>query len=121
MDPIFVSSEEIPTVLLENGRYFKIPKPAETTFVHELLKIALDLQADAILPLSILEIQRMSLETKLFEEYGINIHLPAAAGNGESEEVEVMVNPPRAFELTWSYTGFLTYNDDSQAFVCLAE
>lgn len=67
-------SKEIPFAVKE--QYLQLPKDSSFSFVHEILKIALDNKLNYILPLVDKEILRLSQNLTLFEEYGINILAP---------------------------------------------
>jgi len=92
----FVSSDPIPDVLIRSGSYKEIPAANEATFVHELLKLALDRQVTHLLPLGMDEVLLLTDAKQLFIEYDIQILVPDRAALAG---LEVMENPPRQLEL----------------------
>lgn len=89
------TSDEIPVVF--HGRYNKIPKGANPTYAHEILKIALDLNCKYVLPLGLDEIQTLSESLVLFAEYGITVLCPP---NTELEELLIVDNPTKDMSLS---------------------
>lgn len=92
---IVATSDEVPDIFRD--RYRKIPKGANPTYAHEILKIALDSSCDYILPLGIDEIETLSASLILFEEYGIKVLCP---GMGELVTISVLENPTREMPLS---------------------
>ncbi|GEM66180.1 hypothetical protein SF1_41620 [Sphingobacterium faecium NBRC 15299] len=76
-DVFFASSEEIPSLLLNSGKYFKIPAGLMPTYAHEVLKISLDKDIDYVLPLGGYEFEPLAEAKVLFEEYDIKVIVPA--------------------------------------------
>ena len=70
-----VTSEAVPSVL--RSSYADIPKGANPTYAHEMLKLALDKGAQYILPLGVDEAQALAESSVLFDEYGIRVLCPA--------------------------------------------
>jgi len=68
------TSEEFPTIL--KSSIYSIPKGVNPTFAHEVLKLALDLNINYILPLGYQELAPFAESHMLFEEYGIEILSP---------------------------------------------
>ena len=84
----FASSEEIPSLLLNSGKYFKLPAGLMPTYAHEVLKISLDHQIDYVLPLAVAKI--------LFEEYDIKVIVPT---QDVLQDYYVIENPPKELSL----------------------
>lgn len=74
---IMFGDTAIPQVLLKNGKYVEIPKNNATTFNHELLKLALHLDIDLIIPLMKDEIIHLAESKTLFAEYGVQVAVPS--------------------------------------------
>src|SRR5690554_4317281 len=93
---IFASGDPIPEVLLKNGKYRQIPAVTHPSFVHELLKCALDVQATQVLPLGREEVFALSSVRPLFDEYGVQLLVPKYT---LLAELEILENPPPQFDL----------------------
>lgn len=72
---LYASSQPFPEILLKQN-YRKVPTASNPTYVHEVLKLALDEAIDFILPLGQGELQALQEARILFEEYGINLLMP---------------------------------------------
>ena len=107
---ISATSDEVPTVL--QGRYHKIPKGANPTYSHEVLKIALDLKCDFVLPLAIDEIVTLSGSLILFEEYGIQVLCPGIA---DLEMLSVLDNPAKELKLSLFVGGYDVFGVTSES------
>jgi len=69
----FTDSVAIPSVLLDSGRYMQLPPTTSATFLHEVLKKCLDVSADKLVVLRPEEWKLLSVQTGLFEEYGVEL------------------------------------------------
>lgn len=107
---ISATSDEVPTVL--QGRYHKIPKGANPTYAHEVLKIALDLKCDYVLPLAMDEIVTLSGSLILFEEYGIQVLCPGIA---DLEMLSVLDNPAKELKLSLFVGGYDVFGVTSES------
>lgn len=92
----FASSEEIPTPLLDCGKYFKLPAGLMPTYAHEVLKISLDHQINYVLPLGGYEFEPLAVAKILFEEYDIKVIVPA---QDVLQDYYVIENPPKELSL----------------------
>ncbi|MBB2952802.1 MULTISPECIES: hypothetical protein [Sphingobacterium] len=92
----FASSEEIPSLLLNSGKYFKLPAGLMPTYAHEVLKISLDHQIDYVLPLGGYEFEPLAVAKILFEEYDIKVIVPA---QDVLQDYYVIENPPKELSL----------------------
>jgi hypothetical protein len=70
---VFVSSDPLPLPLQNHPQYRPLPAINSSIYVHEVLKLCLDLNAVAYLPLNLQEAKKLVDATLLFEEYGIRI------------------------------------------------
>ncbi len=77
---LYASSQPFPDVLLKQ-QYRKLPTAANPTFVHEVLKLALDESIDYILPLGKEELPALQEARILFEEYGQSLLMPLDLDN----------------------------------------
>lgn len=68
------TADDIPSVM--NKHFIKLPSSTINSFVHEVLKIALENNITYILPIEEKEITLLSQSLSLFEEYGIQILIP---------------------------------------------
>jgi hypothetical protein len=93
---LFASSEEIPSLLLSSGKYFKLPAGLMPTYAHEVLKISLDHQIDFVLPLGGFEFEPLAAAKILFEEYGIKVIVPA---QDVLQDYFIIENPPKELSL----------------------
>lgn len=93
----FASSEEIPSLLLNSGKYFKLPAGLMPTYAHEVLKISLDHEIDYVLPLGGYEFEPLAVAKILFEEYDIKVIVPA---QDVLQDYYVIENPPKDLSLT---------------------
>lgn len=89
----FADSNPIPSVLLSSGKYLTIPSPEKASFIHEVLKLCLDLSILKLLPLSYEELMPLAKNRLLFEEYGISILVPDLES---LENIPKLANPTRA-------------------------
>ena len=89
------TSEEVPSVLKD--KYLNIPTGTNPIFSHEVLKLALDLDVQMILPLGATEVQAISESIQLFEEYGIRIICPA---KNELLAIDVLFEPTKELPLS---------------------
>lgn len=71
----FCSSEEIPSVLQKS--ISSIPSTKSNTFAHELLTKCLDLSIDFLIPIEYEEAKIINASKTLFNEYGIEVLIPA--------------------------------------------
>lgn len=71
---VFASTEEISNIT--DKRFIKIPSVNSASFIHELLKLCLDLGIEEVYPLNKDEIIELSQSKLLFEEYNIKIICP---------------------------------------------
>lgn len=94
------SSADIPSVL--KNKIIGLPESSSPSFVHEILKIALDNNFSSILPLEANEILNLSKSIALFKEYGINILTPSPA---HLAEIETITNPDKSMALTLLIAG----------------
>ena len=74
---LYASSQPFPDILLKQ-HYRKLPTASNPTYVHEVLKLALDDSVDFILPLGQGELQALHEARVLFEEYGITLLMPTS-------------------------------------------
>lgn len=107
---ILATSDEVPTIL--KGRYHKIPKGVNPTYAHEVLKTALDLGCDYVLPLAIDEIATLSRSLILFEEYGIQVLCP---GIKDLESLSVLDNPAKELKLSLFVGGYDVLSDRTES------
>lgn len=92
---IYATSDELPVFMQD--KYMKIPKGVNPTFAHEMLKLALDTNAQYILPLQLSEIESLSESLLLFEEYGIRVICPTKA---QLLALEILPNPAKELPLS---------------------
>lgn len=64
---------ELPGIMLQSGALIKLPDPAASSYIHEMLALCLDKNISAILPLTTSERQLLKEAQQLFTEYGITI------------------------------------------------
>jgi hypothetical protein len=88
----FADSNPIPSVFLNSQKYRAIPSPEKASFIHELLKLCLDLSILKLLPLSDEELIPLAKNRLLFEEYGILILVPDLE---YLETIPKLLNPTR--------------------------
>lgn len=89
------TSDALPAFMQQ--KYIQIPKGLNPTFSHEMLKLALDLQCEYILPLQLPEIESLSESILLFEEYGITVICPSKE---ELENLDIFPNPHKDMPLS---------------------
>lgn len=89
----FADSQPIPTLFLQTGKYKSIPAADKSSYVHEVLKVCLDLGIDTLIPLGKDELAPLANSKLLFEEYGIALLLPTV---DRLNEVPKLMNPSRA-------------------------
>lgn len=75
---VFADYGEIPAFVSENFQFKSLGIKNEETLAHTLLSFCLDHAIDAILPLHELEITEVAKASLLFNEFGIDLLLPAA-------------------------------------------
>lgn len=80
----FASSDAIPQVLLRSNKYHQLPAINSDVFIHELLKLSLDLEVRYIWPLHPEEKAVLSHSLPLFAEYGVEIVSLCTNAKGES-------------------------------------
>ncbi|WP_423148136.1 hypothetical protein [Rubrolithibacter danxiaensis] len=80
---------ELPEFLLKGSSFIKIPGAHSNTFVHEMLKICLDNSIERVYPLLKQEIKALADAIQLFEEYGIELMIPAKDQIAELLPLEV--------------------------------
>lgn len=107
-DVFFASSEEIPSLLLNSGKYFKIPAGLMPTYAHEVLKISLDQHIDYVLPLGSYEFEPLSEAKVLFEEYDIKVIVPS---HYVLQDYFVIENPSKELSLVLLIAGKSLLND----------
>lgn len=90
---VFADSKPIPTPFLNTGKYVAIPSPDKSSYVHEVLKVCLDLSINKVLPLGKDEHLPLAKSRVLFEEYGIVILLPDLEN---LESIPKFINPSRS-------------------------
>jgi len=133
----FGAADELPKVLESTGKYIRISSFSDASFVHQLLKSALDLELNYVLPLDYSECRELSEATMLFEEYGITLLMP----NLENwSEENLLLNPPSALglqliinghtfpapsertmtESSEKLSGLYSLSDDGEMYWCLA-
>lgn len=89
----FADSSAIPTPFLQTGKYKPIPNAEKNTYVHEVLKVCLDLAIDTLIPLGKDEILPLANSEMLFAEYGISLLIPSVE---LLEDFLIVENPSRA-------------------------
>jgi hypothetical protein len=62
---------DLPAFMLKN--IIKLPNPTTDTYTHEMLKICLDNDIEALYPLTNAEMDVLLISEQLFKEYNINI------------------------------------------------
>lgn len=68
------TADEIPSIM--NKHFVKLPSTTISSYIHEVLKLALENKITYILPIEEKEILLFSQNLSLFEEYGIKIISP---------------------------------------------
>ncbi len=98
LSPFFVvekaTSDAVPSVL--GSSYADIPKGANPTYAHEMLKLALDKGCQYVLPLGIDEAKALSEASVLFGEYGIHVLCPTQE---DLAEVTYLQDPSKDLQL----------------------
>jgi len=94
--PLFGSAEDVPDVLITQGKFLRIPPVNTPVFIHEVLKKCLDKEISAVIPLGIEELYPMAEARPLFSEYGIDIWVPDVA---ELANLPIIENPPKQLSL----------------------
>lgn len=107
-DVFFASSEEIPSLLLNSGKYFKIPAGLMPTYAHEVLKISLDVHIDYVLPLGGYEFEPLAEAKVLFEEYDIKVIVP---DHDVLQDYFVIENPTKELSLVLLVDGKSLFDD----------
>lgn len=77
---------------LKGEKYRAIPSSDKSAYVHEVLKVCLDLSIDILIPLGVKELMPLAKSKVLFEEYGITLLLPEVE---ELTHMQTIVNPNR--------------------------
>jgi hypothetical protein len=77
-DFLFGSIEELPLPFQNHVGYQALPSPSHPAYVHEILKICLDRQVHAFLPLGVSEVHKLQEARVLFEEYGMALWMPVS-------------------------------------------
>lgn len=108
---VLATSDDVPTLFKD--RYCKIPRGVNPTYAHEILKVALDLDCNYILPLGIDEIQALSASLVLFEEYGIDVLCP---GMNQLAELPMLENPDKELSLSLFVRGYDVLKSTSDSF-----
>lgn len=88
-------SGDIPTVV--KNQFIQLPQYSSSTFIHEILKIALNNNIKYILPLNGKEISLLSEVVPLFDEYDVKIIAPS---KDDLLDIKTMINPDKSFDLT---------------------
>ena len=70
---IFADFLPIPSPLLSSGRFVQLPDVGAAHFIHELLKVCLDREADILVVQSPEEAKVLAGQELLFEEYNIEV------------------------------------------------
>lgn len=91
----FATCEEVPSVF--QSRYKQIPHGESPTYVHEVLKSALDTGCTMVLPLGLEEVRSLAASHLLFEEYNIKLLSPQAQ---ELSDMEILVDVPPKMSLS---------------------
>lgn len=76
----------------DSENFRSIPSSTSSIFVHEILKVCLDLSIEVLIPLEKNEIKILSQQKTLFQEYGIEVLLPSLE---ELEGLKFAPNPNR--------------------------
>ena len=100
------TSEDLPSFI--QAKYYKIPKGANPTFAHELLKLALDQDCAYILPLQLAEIESLAESLILFEEYGVQVICPSKSA---LQDLDVLPNPSKDLPLSLLYNTINMFDD----------
>lgn len=132
-DVVFAANDSISSFLLHTGKYFYLPSADDSTYIHELLKLALDKQIDVILPLGLAEAEILSGSKTLFEEYGVAVLVSEPS---YIQQTPYLLDPPRALSLFIAglesadlkdtptveagLGGVLSQNDDGEIYQCFA-
>jgi len=118
--PLFGSAEEVPQVLLDQGNFCSLLPVTAPAFLHQLLKVCLDRQVAAILPLGIEELYPIAEARSLFSEYGVEVWLPDAA---TLASIPIIENPPKQLRLKLTEEGVFTPSDSGNelALCCVSE
>jgi len=70
---VFADSMPVPSPLIASGKFVQIPAIDAPHYIHELLKACLDNDASVLVLLQKEEIQLVTPQSLLFEEYNIEI------------------------------------------------
>ncbi|HLT42007.1 MAG TPA: hypothetical protein VKZ95_04820 [Sphingobacteriaceae bacterium] len=89
---VFADSKPIPTPFINTGKYVAIPSPDKSSYVHEVLKVCLDLSINKVVPLGKDEYLPLARSKVLFEEYGIVVLLPDLENLAD---IPKLINPTR--------------------------
>lgn len=76
---ILADSADLPSVLIKDKRFIKIPAGSSSSFSHQLLSLCLDEGIERVFPLRRSEIQALSESRQLFDEYGIEVMVPLSS------------------------------------------
>ena len=63
--------QALPDVMIASGKMLKLPDPANSTYIHEILALCLDKDIISMYPLRQTEQQLLKEAVLLFNEYGI--------------------------------------------------
>ncbi|WP_207423177.1 hypothetical protein [Desertivirga brevis] len=90
---ILADSVDLPSVLIKDKRFIKIPPGNSSSFTHQLLSLCLDEGIERVFPLRRAEIEALSESRQLFDEYGIAVMVPLFSdlssywGNSKTGEI----------------------------------
>jgi len=107
----FGDATAIPQVLINNGKYIVIPQYNHTAFSHELLKLALHLGINVIVPLMKEEIIQLAESKALFAEYGIQVAVPTLEA---LKTVDFVLNPGKELSPVVILNGKLVGEDEEE-------
>lgn len=65
--------DALPEVMIAAGVMLKLPDPAQSSYIHEMLALCLDKEISVILPVRRVEFELLQEAGQLFSEYGITI------------------------------------------------
>jgi hypothetical protein len=74
---VYADQESLPGFMAGGKQFVRISSGDSPSFVHELLKVCLDLQIDVVCPLRKNEILSLSEARQLFLEYNIKLIVPS--------------------------------------------
>lgn len=122
----FADSNPIPAPFIKSEKYIPIPSPEKASFVHEVLKVCLDLSITKLLPLKEDELMPLAKSSALFEEYGISILVPSVES---LKTISKIINPTRvncaeimvkqhAMHNEQSISGIFKKGDEGEIILC---